>query len=260
MHTRGPGQMTRGFRIGTVRDVDVVIDGALLVVALPIAWMFAASAKVALPWLARPVVALLGTFASATVLGLAVVHAVVWALASRALGLALGRVVVLPAGALVDLEAGELRPSDELAALGVASFVTALVALAGCAVVALASDPVVVTLASWTVLGASAVVLASALPGYPLAGGRVVRAVAVSSGMSIERSTRVAALVGHGLGLVLVAGGVFLSLSSGGARAAAGAVLAFTGWSIAQAAGRGHERVRDEMLAARHRAEASSGA
>lgn len=250
--------MTRGFRIGTVRDVDVVIDGALLAVSIPIAWMFTRATAVALPWLARPVVALLGTAASAVVVALVVLHAVVWALATRALGTELRRVLVLPVGALVDAEADALRPADELTAFGLASLVTSCVGLVGCVVVTFVADPVVVTLASWTTLAAGAVVLASALPGYPLAGGRMVRSLATALGASVERATRATALAGGAIGLAAIGAGLLLALSSsaGGARVASGAVVALLGWAVARAAARGHERVLDELLAATWRARA----
>lgn len=54
------------------------------------------------------------------------------------------------------------------------------------------------------------------VPGFPLDGGRVLRAVVWGATGDYRRATRVASTAGRGIGFLLILGGVFLTVSQGG--------------------------------------------
>lgn len=71
------------------------------------------------------------------------------------------------------------------------------------------------------------------LPGFPLDGGRVLRAGLWKGLMSFSEATRIAATFGQGLGILMIIGGIFLFFSGAGLG---GLWLAFIGWFLVQAA------------------------
>ena len=71
------------------------------------------------------------------------------------------------------------------------------------------------------------------LPGFPLDGGRILRAAMWQRSGSLERATRIAALSGHGLSLALMAGGAMLALRG---DVASGIWIGVIGWFLQNAA------------------------
>lgn len=78
------------------------------------------------------------------------------------------------------------------------------------------------------------------IPGFPLDGGRVMRAIIWHSTKSLRRSTRIAASVGEGFGFILILIGIF-SLFRG--AWGDGLWLMFIGWFLQQAAAGSYEQV-----------------
>jgi Zn-dependent protease/predicted transcriptional regulator len=72
------------------------------------------------------------------------------------------------------------------------------------------------------------------IPGYPLDGGRVLRAIIWWQTGSADRSTRIAARIGEGVGIVFISLGVVMAF---GGAVFNGLWIAFIGWFLAQAAG-----------------------
>jgi Zn-dependent protease len=72
------------------------------------------------------------------------------------------------------------------------------------------------------------------IPGFPLDGGRVLRAIIWRITHNANRSTRIAAQVGRLVGLGFIAYGILSFFSGNGFG---GIWLAFIGWFLLQAAG-----------------------
>lgn len=72
------------------------------------------------------------------------------------------------------------------------------------------------------------------IPGYPLDGGRIVRAVLWWKSGDVERSTRQAARMGQGVGTLFIALGIVHFFAGAGLG---GLWIAFIGWFLLQAAG-----------------------
>jgi CBS domain-containing protein len=78
------------------------------------------------------------------------------------------------------------------------------------------------------------------IPGFPLDGGRVLRAIIWYSTKDLRKSTRIAASVGEGFGFVLILIGIFLLFRGDWGN---GLWLMFIGWFLQQAAAGSYEQV-----------------
>jgi Zn-dependent protease len=72
------------------------------------------------------------------------------------------------------------------------------------------------------------------IPGFPLDGGRIARAITWKITGDRNRATRFAAVLGRGVGLAMIAGGLFWALAGGSLFS--GLWLALIGWFLSQAA------------------------
>lgn len=80
------------------------------------------------------------------------------------------------------------------------------------------------------------------LPGFPLDGGRVLRSAVWGLTGSYWRATQVAARAGQGLGLLMIAGGIILTVYTGGLQ---NAWMALIGAFLLSAATAGYRQERD---------------
>ena len=75
------------------------------------------------------------------------------------------------------------------------------------------------------------------IPGFPLDGGRIARAITWKITGDRNRATRFAAVLGRGVGWLMIAGGLYLALRAGSSgESFNGLWLALIGWFLAQAA------------------------
>ena len=94
------------------------------------------------------------------------------------------------------------------------------------------------------------------IPGYPLDGGRVLRAIIWWKTGSADQSTRIAARIGEGVGFAFVAIGVMEMFRGAGFN---GLWIAFIGWFLMQAAAESYRQVEvGPILTGRHVADLMS--
>jgi Zn-dependent protease/CBS domain-containing protein len=86
------------------------------------------------------------------------------------------------------------------------------------------------------------------LPGFPLDGGRLLRALLWAGSGSLRRATRVAAGIGRVLGWALIALGIWAVLSAG--AFVGGLWMVFIGWFLTQSARASYEQVLLQQLLA----------
>jgi hypothetical protein len=81
------------------------------------------------------------------------------------------------------------------------------------------------------------VLLFNLIPGFPLDGGRIARAIIWKVTGDRHRATRFAAVLGRGVGWLMIAGGLFLALRADSwSESFNGLWLALIGWFLTQAA------------------------
>jgi Zn-dependent protease/predicted transcriptional regulator len=186
-----------------------------------------------------------------------VVHELSHALVARVNGIPVRRITLFLFGGMAHMEGEPPSPKSELLmagvgplvsiAIGLASIVAGM-AISGPALELMATHPElayaqlgpVATLLLW--LGPVNVILGvfNLVPGFPLDGGRVLRAILWWSTGDLRKATRWASGAGRLFGLTLIALGVFAAL---GGSLGQGIWLALIGWFLSSAARAGYTQV-----------------
>lgn len=143
-------------------------------------------------------------------------HELSHALMARAEGIEIEEIVLHPFGGLARLRTEPQNPRAELriAMAGpAASFIFAVLAFAGAKIAALGnynSTVVVFFLIAW---GNLLLAVFNLFPGYPLDGGRVLRAIIWKRTGSISDATRMAGICGILIGAMLILFGVYIMIA-----------------------------------------------
>ena len=188
--------MNGSIRIATIRGIPIAVSPSWLIVFALFLWSFAASYYPSqFPgWTTRTYYA--AGLATALLFFAAVVaHELGHALTAARFGIRTRRITLWPLGGLAEIEREPEKPAQEFA-VAVAGPATSLLFGALClglsALVAPVSAPLG-AIAAYLGMANLALALFNLLPGYPLDGGRVLRALVWGATRSYARGTRVAA-------------------------------------------------------------------
>ncbi|HUU55105.1 MAG TPA: site-2 protease family protein [Armatimonadota bacterium] len=230
--------MTRAFRIGRVFGIDIEIDYTwfiiffIVVIGLSTNWLakYLPDVSVGLRWLIAALTTIL-FFASVLLHELS--HSVV-ALRS---GIKISGITLFLFGGMSKMTDEPKSPGVEfrMAIAGpLMSLVLAVVFFA--AAFLLRSGPggvVFSTVFRWLGIVNGMLAAFNLLPGFPLDGGRVLRAGLWYWKASLGDATRIASSFGQGIGLMMIVGGIFMFFTAGRFDFL---WLAFIGWFLMQAA------------------------
>lgn len=227
--------MRRGFRLGSIRGVDIVADLSLFVIAALLTWSLYVDLSDAFPRASGDGVLLAATIGGGLFFGSVFLHELSHSLVALQRGLTVRRIRLFIFGGVSEIEEEAETPSDELAvtlAGPAASFILGVVFL-------LAAWPLS---AGWELPARIAAILGLAnlsiavfnlLPGLPLDGGRMLRALVWRRSGDRARATKLAVTTGRGLGVLLMGVGVALVFVTGEVAAL---WLAAVGWFLFEAA------------------------
>jgi Zn-dependent protease len=237
--------LARGIGVGRVLGVPVRLDLSFLA---GLALLAAVSRELWAPEVGGPAaLALSGGFALAFFACL-LAHELAHALAARALGVPTAEIRLYVFGGVARIEREPADAGGEVlvAIAGPLASVTiaGLLGLAGAAVGGPAGDLLALLFAGNLVVAAF-----NLLPGFPLDGGRVARALVWRLTGRRLLATRLTATIGRGLAGLLVAGGAAAALLQGDPRWLLHVVLGLFLWRAAGAGER--SAVRHELLAGR---------
>lgn len=258
MHRHKRVAVHGGIRLGRLFDIDIVADWSLLVIFALIALnlgvgLFPAWHPTWSPALVWSVALLAAVLFFASI----VVHELAHALVAKRSGIPVRRITLFVFGGMAHMDREPPSPRAELLMAAVGPLVSLVLGIAAIlAGSALASDvmsrygeePVlamralgpVSTLLLW--LGPINVLLGlfNLIPGFPLDGGRVLRAILWWSSGNLERATRWAARVGRAFAWVLMAAGISMLFGMRvpllGAGVGQGLWLLLIGWFLNNAA------------------------
>jgi Zn-dependent protease len=203
-----------GIRIGRIADIDILIHPSWFLVAALLTWSLSEGLFLdEHPEWSRAAGWLAGLATSALMFGSLLLHEFSHCVVARQRGLAVKSVTLFIFGGVSSLEGEPQEPADEfrIAIVGpVTSFTLAgLFAVAGLALWDTGADTAAFYLAAINaVLG-----VLNLLPGFPLDGGRVLRAALWARSHSLQRATRIAAQTGSATAFVLMAAGVVMALA-----------------------------------------------
>jgi Zn-dependent protease/CBS domain-containing protein len=244
--------MNRGVRLASIGGITVWADASWLIAVALVTWSF---------WdrfdhdrrFGGNAAFLMALAAAVLFFASILAHELAHGLEARSRGVPLGGITLFVFGGATEMQADARRPIDEFAVTAVGPFTSLTV---GClfgllAVTAehggLAEAAEVFGVAGWLNVGLAAFNL---LPGAPLDGGRIVRAVAWKLTGNRPRAVRIAARAGQGLGGLLVVLGLF-EVFFIPAAFISGLWLAFIGWFMVSAATSeaNAEELRDRLAA-----------
>lgn len=180
-----------------------------------------------------------------------IVHELAHALVARRRGLVIKEITLFIFGGAANLEQESPNARTEALVAG-AGPVSSVVLGAACVALALVLGgrgpeitQVVADAALW--LGSINLMLAvfNLIPGFPMDGGRLLRALVWGVTKDFLRATRVATAIGRAFAYVLIGLGFFIALSG---SVIEGLWLAFIGWFLNQAAEASYRRVALEKL------------
>ena len=190
----------------------------------------------------------LGVGATVLFFGSVLVHELAHALVAQARGIRVQDITLFLFGGATRARVDSRGPGDEFLIALVGPLTSGLLAALFGIVAGLGRDVLSAPLAgtlgylAWTNLLLAAFNL---VPGFPLDGGRLLRAAIWKTTGSLGRATRVASVAGQGVGWLLVGAGV-ASLLAG--DLAGGIWFAFIGWFLVQAARSSYQELQLQQL------------
>jgi Zn-dependent protease len=215
--------------------VDVIADMSLFVIAALLTWSLYVDLSQAFPGVPGDGVLIAATAGGGLFFGSIFLHELSHSLVALQRGLTVHRIRLFLFGGISEIEEEAESPSDELAvtlAGPAASFALGVAFL-------LAAWPLS---AAWDVAARLGLILGFAnlsiavfnlLPGLPLDGGRMLRALAWRRTGDRSRATRLAVMTGRGIGVLLMVAGGGLVVVTGEISAI---WLAAVGWFLFEAA------------------------
>lgn len=224
-----------GFRIGRVAGIEIMVHASWLVIFFLVTYSLAVSQfPDEFPGWERPLYWVIAVATSILFFASVLAHELSHALVARRFGLRVTAITLFIFGGAANLADEPRRARDEALIAGAGPLTSLVIGLTLLAVDALIGQPQVRALVGW--LGFINVTLAlfNLLPGFPMDGGRILRAILWRVRGERTAATRNAAGVGRLFGYGLVAFGAYLALQRGGLLP--GIWVALIGWFISTAA------------------------
>ena len=235
--------MTRNsLRIGRILGVELRLDYSWFIVFALVAWMLAGHHFPMMnPGWTLAAYWAVGLGSSALFFASVVAHELGHSTVSRALGVPVHDITLFIFGGAARLSREPHRPRDEfliaaagpLVSLGLGAGFFALGRLT-------VSGQPAYAVAAWLAWMNVALAVFNLVPGFPLDGGRVFRAIAWAATGSFQRATRLAAFLGRAVAFACIFWGV-LRIFAG--DLVGGLWIAFIGWFLDNAAARSLEDV-----------------
>jgi Zn-dependent protease/CBS domain-containing protein len=239
-----------GLPVARLAGIEIRVSITWMLLIAVVTFLGAEQAVLTAPGLARPAHWAIGFAVALAFLATAVAHELAHALVGRRKGLPTTTVMLGFLGGTAPLAIEGERPADELqiAVAGpLVSLAVAGVLLGLGAALGAAGDGLLAISGGLFVVGGLNAVLAglSLLPGMPLDGGRIIRALAWAGTGDRDRAARITVFVGRAVGWMLVGSGIVLAL----ADMVVGGLLALgLGWMLSTGAKALEGRVRVERL------------
>lgn len=208
----GPG--ARGIRLGAVLGFEIRLDYSWFIIFFLILWSFTVVVFPAqAPGQPGAVYVAMGAAATILFFGSLIAHEVSHSLVARARGVPMEGITLFIFGGMARAGTESRSPGEEFAIAGIGPLTSVALALlfwsVGWLGIETGLSPAVVAVAEQLAILNLVLAVFNLLPGFPLDGGRLLRAAVWKATGSLTRATRVATGGGKMIGLVLVALGIF---------------------------------------------------
>src|SRR5215211_208632 len=236
------------WRVARIAGIEVRIDSSWAVIALLITYSMYLRLSGLYPELSGGGAVGLAILSAVLFFGSVLVHELAHALAAQARGIRVQDITLFLFGGATRAKVESRGPGDEFLIALVGPLTSGLLAALFGILAALGRDALSTPLAgtlgylAWTNLVLAAFNLA---PGFPLDGGRLLRAAIWKATGNLARATRVASVAGQGVGWLLVDAGVAWLLAG---DLAGGIWFAFIGWFLVQAARSSYQDLQLQQL------------
>jgi len=241
-----------GFRLGSVLGFEIRIDYSWFVIFVLVLWSFSAGVFPAeYPGLSQGTYLAMGTAGTLLFFASLLAHELSHSVVARSKGIPVEGITLFIFGGVAWTRLESETPGDELVIAGVgplASLVIAALfgALAWLGTILGVATPVVGVAAHLAILNLALAVF-NLLPGFPLDGGRLFRAIAWKLSGDVTKATRWAANGGKALGYALMGLGILQVFAGAGLG---GLWILFIGWFLRGAAGASYaQHVLQNVLA-----------
>jgi len=210
--------MSRRLSLGRWLDIPVFLDSSWFVILALVAWTLATGYfPLRLPGVGQTTYWGMGVAAAVLLFCCVLLHELGHAVVAKAYGIPVSRVTLFIFGGVAHIAREPRRPWVELV-VALAGPLVSIVIAAGCFWAATALPPEIgrigPIIVRYLAVVNTAIVVFNLLPGFPLDGGRLLRAALWAWSGDLRRATRIAGMLGHGLGVALMGLGL-LSLLRG---------------------------------------------
>jgi Zn-dependent protease/predicted transcriptional regulator len=236
------------WRVARIAGIEVRVDSSWVVIALLITYSMYLQVSQVYQDISAGEAVWIGVLATVLFFGSVLVHELAHALVAQARGIRVQDITLFLFGGATRAKVDSRGPADEFLIAVVGPLTSGLLAglfgiVAGLGREIL-SRPLAGTLGylAWTNLLLAGFNL---VPGFPLDGGRLLRAAIWKATGSLGRATRVASVAGQVVGWLLVAAGVAWLLAG---DLAGGIWFAFIGWFLVQAARSSYQDLQLQQL------------
>jgi Zn-dependent protease len=228
--------MGRGaFHIGSIAGIRIALHPSWLVIAFVVTYSLAVGELPdSFPGWDEPLYWVVGAVVAALFFASVLAHELSHALVARRFGVKVVDITLFIFGGAASLEGDTRSPRDEalIAAAGPVSSLVIGAVLWG--IGSFIDQPQVAAMAGWLGFINISLGLFNLIPGFPMDGGRILRALLWRVRGDEFAATRYAAAVGRGFGYLLIAIGVLVAFQGGALFS--GIWLALIGWFLSSAA------------------------
>lgn len=237
--------MRYSWRIGRIFGIDFYVDSSWFIILLLFTWILATSYFPAqLPDWPPLRLWIFGLLTSLLVFASVLAHELAHSLVAIKQGETVKRITLFILGGVAQISAEPKEALQEfvMAVVGpLTSFILSALFFVG-SMAGLFISPALVAILSYLALINLVLGLFNLLPGFPMDGGRVLRALIWKATGDLKKATRIASVSGQVFAFILMGVGIFQVLMGG----LSGFWLVFVGWFLHSAAVRSYQQVRTE--------------
>ena len=235
-----------GVVLGSVSGFQISLDYSWFVIFFLILGTFTGAVFPAyIPGLDQRTYMVMGLVGTLLFFASLVAHELAHAYVARALGIEVEGITLFIFGGMARTRTEAVRPRDEFLIAGVGPLASLVLGAAFYGIAIVADQrlwhPGIFGVAGHLAFLNFALGVFNLLPGFPLDGGRLLRAVMWRLTRSLRRATRVASLAGKGLGWLIIAAGVYALFVTD--QLVTGLWFIFIGWFLANAATASYEQI-----------------